>query len=189
MTREDKRASLQRLFEETGAAHHEAFAASDPDWPLWYADYLKPKLSARGEGPRDGGQLCVELSRAELVSALLQAEDERDATGDARPWAEFYAEYFCGRYVSCSEERLSLYYFPSCPYCRRVLRVIERLGLQDRVELRDITAEPGRRAELLAARGRATVPVLRCTSSEADRWMPESRDIIRYLETRFGSSG
>ncbi len=177
MKREDKRASLQRLFEETGAAHHEAFAASDPDWPLWYADYLKPRL---------GDQLCIELTRAELVSALLQADDEQRALGDARPWSEFYAEYFCGRYVACGEERLSLYYFPTCPYCRRVLRAIQRLELQDRVELRDITAEPERRAELVAARGRATVPVLRCTSSEADRWMPESRDIIRYLDTRFG---
>ena len=31
---------LAALFRETGAAHHQAFAAKggdDPDWPAWYA--------------------------------------------------------------------------------------------------------------------------------------------------------
>ena len=34
---------LSNLLNETAEAHHKAFAATegeDPDWPLWYTDYL-----------------------------------------------------------------------------------------------------------------------------------------------------
>ena len=59
---------------------------------------------------------------------------------------------------------------------------IERLGVN--VELRNIFEDPQHRDDLVAARGRATVPVLRITSPNGEeRWMPESRDIVRYLET------
>ena len=59
---------------------------------------------------------------------------------------------------------------------------IERLGID--VELRDIHENPQHRDDLVEARGRATVPVLRITSPDGEeRWMPESRDILRYLKT------
>ena len=58
---------------------------------------------------------------------------------------------------------------------------IERLGLN--VELRDIFEDASYRDELIEARGRATVPVLRITSPNGEeRWVPESRDIVSYLE-------
>jgi len=61
---------------------------------------------------------------------------------------------------------------------------IDRLGID--VELRDIFENPQHRADLIEARGRATVPVLRITSPDGeDRWMPQSRDILRYLEKTF----
>lgn len=65
-----------------------------------------------------------------------------------------------------------------------VRREIDRLGID--VELRDIFGDPQHRADLVAARSRPTVPVLRCTGPAGDRWMPESRDIIRHLRERFG---
>jgi len=83
-------------------------------------------------------------------------------------------------------EDLALYFFEACPYCVRVRHALERLGLQ--IELRDIREEPRYRQELVAARGRGTVPVLRIRSAEGDRWMPESADIVRYLEERFAPS-
>ena len=65
-----------------------------------------------------------------------------------------------------------------------VRTVIDRLGVD--VELRDIFETFEHRDGLIAARGRATVPVLRIVSpSGEDRWMPESRDIVRYLQTTF----
>lgn len=80
---------------------------------------------------------------------------------------------------------LSLYYLPACPYCRRVLRALDELELE--LELRNIRAEPDYRAELVAARGRGTVPVLRIKKEGEDEWMPESLDIVAYLKERFGS--
>lgn len=78
--------------------------------------------------------------------------------------------------------RLSLYYYDACPFCRIVVREIERLGLE--VERRDIWLEPQNREDLMKARGRATVPVLRIAGEgQDDEWMPESADIIEYLRT------
>ncbi len=75
-----------------------------------------------------------------------------------------------------------LYHFDACPFCGMVRAGIERLGVE--VELRDIHENPLHRDDLIAARGRATVPVLRITSPNGEeRWMPESRDIVRYLKT------
>lgn len=81
---------------------------------------------------------------------------------------------------------LALYHFEQCPYCRLVRREIDRLGIA--VELRDIHREPQHLRELLAARGRRTVPVLRITAGEQEHWMPESRDIVRFLQEHHGAS-
>lgn len=79
---------------------------------------------------------------------------------------------------------LALYYEPACPYCLRVLRAMRRLGVD--IELRDVVAEPRWREELFAARGRGTVPVLRIAHPDGPvEWMPESLDIVAYLERRF----
>lgn len=79
-------------------------------------------------------------------------------------------------------ERLALYHYDGCPFCTTVRREIDRLGVD--VELRDVF-EPEHRAALREARGRTTVPVLRVESRDEDRWMPESRDIVRWLRERF----
>ena len=57
----------------------------------------------------------------------------------------------------------------------------------ERRKLRDILLDEGYRDDLIAERGRATVPVLRITSPDgSERWMPESADIIAYLEELYG---
>jgi len=77
---------------------------------------------------------------------------------------------------------LALYHFESCPYCERVRGASRRLGLE--IELRDIQTEPRYREELVTATGRQMVPCLRIEQvGGAPRWMHESQDIIRYLET------
>jgi glutathione S-transferase len=81
---------------------------------------------------------------------------------------------------------LALYYSGWCPYCKRVLRVIEELQLEDRVLLRDVDRDPEHDRELRAARGRGTVPVLRVKHAGGERWMPESRDIVAFLRARYG---
>lgn len=77
--------------------------------------------------------------------------------------------------------RLTLYYYPTCPYCVRVLRVLDRLGLE--LDKKDIIRDSGARRELGAGGGRTTVPCLRIDQQGNTRWMYESADIIRYLET------
>lgn len=79
---------------------------------------------------------------------------------------------------------LSLYQYRACPYCMIVRRAIDHLGLS--VELRDIRRNPHDREELNAGGGRQMVPCLRIEEGGETHWMYESRDIIHYLEARFG---
>ena len=75
---------------------------------------------------------------------------------------------------------LSLYGYPQCPFCARVLRAIEELDLD--VPLRNTMQDPSYRAAVVEATGRGTVPVLRIEGADGDvEWLPESADIIRYL--------
>jgi glutaredoxin len=85
--------------------------------------------------------------------------------------------------VTADQPELILYHAPGCPYCVRVDRVLEELGLE--IEHRDVRSQPEHREELRAARGRTTVPVLYIRDGQGERWMPESLDIIRYLRERF----
>ncbi len=81
-------------------------------------------------------------------------------------------------------EKLARYHYVGCPFCTIARAPLERLGID--VELRDISQDPAHHDDLVRARGRATVPVLRITSPDGeDRWMPESRDIVHYLETAY----
>ena len=81
-------------------------------------------------------------------------------------------------------KNLSLYHFEGCPYCQRVRDAMKRLGVQ--IELRDIRGSAEHLAALRAATGRQTVPVLRIEEGEGKtRWMPESLDIVAYLEREF----
>ena len=174
------RQQLTELFTETAKAHHSAYAATDgadPDWPIWYAEYLQPRAAGLG----------LEFTKSELVNCLMTAELERSTRAPDAPWPEYYADYFVERFAAAkapSTDTLALYMTPYCPFCHRVQRAIERLGID--VELRDIFADSAHRDALVGARGRATVPVLRIATDEGDRWMPESRDIIRYLDQTYG---
>ncbi len=82
---------------------------------------------------------------------------------------------------------LALYHYDSCPFCFRVRRALSRLGVE--VELRNIHQSPEHLRDLVEARGVKTVPVLRIRHPEGrDEWMPESADIVRYLDGRFGGA-
>jgi glutaredoxin len=80
--------------------------------------------------------------------------------------------------------KLALYHFAACPYCRKVRRDIRLLGLD--IEQRDIKQDRARRDELVAGGGKKQVPCLRVVEPDgAVRWIYESRDITRYLTSRF----
>jgi len=173
---------LAALFEQAGQAHHDAFRDTDgvdPEWPLWYAEHLQEQLQPF---------LAAPLSRSRLVFCLIGADDEHRATESDVPWPEYYARRFLeclGPAEEPREDRLALYHFDGCPFCVRVLRVIDSMGLD--VELRNIYEVPEHLKALREVRGRTTVPVLRITSPDGtERWMPESADIVRYLQATYG---
>lgn len=173
------REHLVGLFLQTGHAHHAAYATTDgadPDWPIWYAEHLQTPLSEA---------MQVAFTRSQLVYCLMNADFEQAARDPDSSWAEYYADHFIERFAHSAaptRDKLALYYSRSCPFCSLVTKAIDRLGID--VELREVYDEPAYRDELVAARDRATVPVLRITSPDGEeRWMPESRDIVRYLES------
>jgi glutaredoxin len=179
------RNNLVDVFLETGRAHHAAFAATDgvdPEWPIWYAEHLQTPIA---------DALRTPFTKSQLIYCLMDADFEQTARAPESDWPEFYAKQFIERYAQSpapAKDKLALYHSRSCPFCVFVRSAIDRLGLD--VELREIFEDARYRDQLVAARGRATVPVLRITSPDGEeRWMPESRDIVRYLETMSERSG
>lgn len=77
----------------------------------------------------------------------------------------------------------TLYHFDTCPYCLRVRRALDDLGIE--VELKNVQTDPQAHATLVEATGRATVPVLYLHQEQT--WMPESGDIVRFLYAQFGN--
>lgn len=78
------------------------------------------------------------------------------------------------------QPQLALYITPLCGFCHYVMSAIRELGLE--VSIRNIIADKDHREDLYQARQRLTVPVLRITTEGSDQWMPESRDIVAYLQ-------
>ena len=70
---------------------------------------------------------------------------------------------------------LALYKYDLCGYCRRVLRVIDELGVE--IELRDTLKQRRWREDLYERTGRTQVPCLLID----DQPMFESADIIAWL--------
>lgn len=173
------RERLAELFLGAGRAHHTAFAATDgadPDWPIWYAEHLQTVL---------GEAMQVPFTKSELVYCLMTADFEHAARAPDDAWPGFYADHFIERFARSDapvEDKLVLYYSRTCPFCMLVTKAIDRLGLD--IERREVFEDARYRDQLVAARGRATVPVLRIISPDGEeRWMPESRDIVHYLES------
>ncbi|MEM6295769.1 MAG: glutaredoxin [Myxococcota bacterium] len=79
---------------------------------------------------------------------------------------------------------LTLYHYLGCPFCMMVEHAVKQLDVT--LERRDIMRDPGARDELVAARGRQTVPVLKIGDGDDAQWMPESRDIIAWLQQTYG---
>lgn len=178
----DLRDGIGRLLLDTGHAHHKAFEVTngaDPDWPIWYAEYAKDTFAE---------QFGMHFTKSQLIYCLMNADFEHEARTSDSEWPDFYANEIIERYAPAetpAEDKLALYHFDGCPYCSMVRSAIDQLGID--IELRDIFQDSQYRDELVEARGRATVPILKIVSPAGeDRWMPESRDIVSYLQTTYG---
>ncbi|MCG8487122.1 MAG: glutathione S-transferase N-terminal domain-containing protein [Chromatiales bacterium] len=89
------------------------------------------------------------------------------------------------RQVDDETSRLALYYFPLCPYCIKVNRVIRKLNLQ--IELRNAAGNSNWADELQHHGGKLQTPCLKMQQQDGDRWLYESDDIIRYLREKFAT--
>jgi len=80
-----------------------------------------------------------------------------------------------------NKKQLNLYVRDYCMYCNRVLQAVDHFGIE--IEVRNIWQNPEYERMLIGATGRRSVPVLEIVENDAaSSWMPESEDIIRYLE-------
>ena len=77
---------------------------------------------------------------------------------------------------------LVLYYHPFCPYCQRVLRVLEQLKAP--LELKNIQESSASLEELKRLTGKTQVPCLVIDGKP----LLESEDIVRWLEEHCAAS-
>jgi glutathione S-transferase len=79
---------------------------------------------------------------------------------------------------------LELYELPGCPYCAKVTTKLDELGLD--YESHEVPRSHGSRTEVEAVSGQTGVPVLVDPDHGVDG-MPESDDIVAYLEETYGA--
>ena len=89
--------------------------------------------------------------------------------------------------VDARTRTLALYHYPTCPFCLKTRRVIQRLSLK--IELRHAQHDEAHRAALIAGGGKPQVPCLLITDDQGKQtWMYESDDINAWLNREFGAA-
>lgn len=79
------------------------------------------------------------------------------------------------------QEEIRFYTGEYCPYCRRVKRELERLGL----EYETVDADRDGRAEVIGLSGQRGIPIL----TVGDDVLVDSTRIVRELRRRYEPSG
>ncbi|NKQ36803.1 MAG: hypothetical protein HF973_14465 [Chloroflexi bacterium] len=93
MSDERLRKQIADFFVRTGHAHHQAFLetdGADPDWPLWYADYMREELAKL---------LNAEFTRSELTYLLVRLDKERAFNAPGSYWPDYYAKQLLNWYL------------------------------------------------------------------------------------------
>jgi len=85
--------------------------------------------------------------------------------------------------IAKQAKKYSIYQFYACPFCVKTRRAMYRLNLP--IEYKDAQNNKQHRADLLAGGGEIKVPCLRIDEEGESKWMYESSDIIKYLESKF----
>ena len=76
---------------------------------------------------------------------------------------------------------LDLYYYDACPYCQKVLRVIDRMGIKDKITFKNILQSQEAADTLVRVGGKRQVPCLFIDGAP----MYESDDIVTWLTREF----
>lgn len=80
---------------------------------------------------------------------------------------------------------LELYELPGCPYCAKVKEKLAELELE--YESHEVPRSHGERTEVKEVSGQTGVPVL-VDKDHGVEGMPESADIVAYLEETYGAT-
>jgi len=78
---------------------------------------------------------------------------------------------------------ITLYELPGCPYCAKVRRKLDELNLEYDVE--EVPSSHAERTEVEEISGQTGVPVI-VDEENGVEGMPESDDIVDYLEEHYG---
>ena len=84
-----------------------------------------------------------------------------------------------------SESSLTLYRLQACPFCERVVRVLDELGLSYRS--RFVEPRHSERDVVKRLTGTRSVPAL--VDEDTGVTMAESANIVSYLERTYGDDG
>ena len=88
----DKKAAIVALLRESGPAHHQAYIETDgddPDWPIWYADYLRDRLNPL---------LGMDLTRTQLIVLLVELDQLYRTEKPASDWPTYYTDRLLARF-------------------------------------------------------------------------------------------
>ncbi|MBE0408138.1 MAG: hypothetical protein IBX69_00215 [Anaerolineales bacterium] len=75
---------VEKLLQDAANAHHDAYLATDgfdPEWPIWYAEYLLEPLSSI---------LQVSITKSELVYLLVRMDKEQSEIPAGEDWYSSY---------------------------------------------------------------------------------------------------
>ena len=125
-------------------------------------------------------RLFFKTLRVILGPFLLLGDRLTRPKGIVRPEAEQQA-------IDARTRNLALYHFPTCPFCLKTRRTIQRLSLK--IELRDAKHSAAHRDALIAGGGKPQVPCLQVTDAQGQQtWLYDSNAVIAYLNREFGDS-
>lgn len=77
--------------------------------------------------------------------------------------------------------KLKLFVMENCPFCKKVIGVVNRLDIEDKMEIVDINTDKEAEEELIEVGGMRQVPCLFIDGEP----MYESSDIIAFLKENF----
>lgn len=75
-------------------------------------------------------------------------------------------------------EELKLFYFPACPFCKKVVKFLKRNNLEKEITLKNINKDQDAKKELNEKGGKNQVPCLFINNEP----LYESNDIIKWLK-------
>lgn len=92
MTDSTRQQQVEALFREAGEAHHQAYIetdGADAEWPIWYAGFLRERLSTL---------LNARFTQSELVYLLISLDAEVRRLAPGVNWQAYYARTLLERY-------------------------------------------------------------------------------------------